>query len=412
MEGFTTRAIHGKPGQGIKDSHNALRLPVYDSVAFEFESSQAIADAFQGKAFAHSYSRITNPTVADLEQKVNYLAGGIGAIALSSGMAAITNTVLGICSTGDNIITSKFLFGNTYSLFEKTLKEWGLEIRYVDFTKPEEVEKAINSRTRALFMESISNPQLYVFDIPAITAIAKKHAVLTLIDNTVTTPYLFDASRFGVDLQIISSTKYMSGGATGVGGIFIDQGSYDWSNNPKIAPMVKKIGPYAFLQKMRKEIYRNMGACLSPQNAYLQTLGLETLALRIGKSCDNTLELAKFLEKQNEVKRVNYPGLKENEFYSRAKELFNGRFGGILTFELAGQKECFAFMDALKVIRRATNLNDNKTLIIHPSSTIFCEFDENKKNELGVTDGLIRLAVGIEDAEDLIRDIEQAFKSL
>jgi len=409
MNGFATKAIHGVSLK--KDAHGSLRMPVYDSVAFELESARDIQLAFEGKKPAHTYSRISNPTVEDFELRVRLLTGGIAVLAVASGMAAIANVILALAAAKTNIVTTRHLFGNTLSLFAKTLKPWGLEVRYVSMTDPEEVERAIDADTRAVFFESMTNPQLEVADCQALSEVTEKHGTPLIVDNTLTTPYLFDTKRFGVNIEILSSTKYISGGATSVGGVIIDNGNFDWHKSPKLAERVKKMGRMAFIGTLRQEVYRNVGACISPHNAYLQSLGLETMSLRIDKSCANTLALAEFLEKQPKVRSVHYPGLPNSPFYEISKYQFKDKFGGLLTFDLENQAACFAFMDALQLIKRATNLNDNKTLVVHPASTIFCEYTEEEKLEMGVRPAMIRLAVGIEDLQDLKDDLERGLKA-
>lgn len=410
MKGFTTKAIHGLKFK--QDVHGAMRVPVYDTVSFEHASAKDIQLAFEGKKPAHAYSRISNPTVEDFEQKVRLLSGGFGVLAVSSGMAAISNVVMTLCEAGCNLVTSKHLFGNTVSLFEHTLKPWGLEVKYVDMTKPEEVKAAIDEKTRLVFFENITNPQMEVADVKAISAITKEAGVPMVVDCTVTTSYLFNSKDFGVDIEVVSSTKYISGGATSVGGLIIDNGTFDWKKSPKIGAKAKKMGPMALLATLRTEVYRNTGACLSAHNAFLQALGLETLAMRIKRSCENTLELAQFLEANEKVKQVNYPGLESSPYHELAKEQFTGGFGGILTFDLQDKEACYKFIDQVKLIKRATNINDNKTMIIHPSSTIFAEYGEEKNEEMGVRSTLIRLSVGIEDMVDLKEDIQNALDKL
>ncbi len=410
MTAFATKAIHGpllKP-----EAHGALRPPVYDSVAFEFADSHQIQLAFEGRKPAHAYSRITNPTVDELEQRMRILADALGVIAVSSGMAAISNVLMTLGEAGANIVTTRWIFGNTYSLFEQTFKPWGLETRYVDMTDAKALAAAIDDKTRAIFLEVITNPQLQVADIDAIASIAHAHGVPVVLDGTVTTPYLFRSREHGVDVEVISSTKYISGGATSMGGLILDNGLFDWKRNPKLQPYAKKFGPGALLAGLRREVYRNAGACQSPHNAFLQTLGLETLSLRIGKSNANTLAIAKWLEQQATVRSVNYPGLAGSAYAQRAAQLFPRGAGGILTFDLASRKQCYAFQDALKLIRRATNINDNKTLILHPASTIFCEFDDVQKEAMGVRDTMLRLSAGIEEVEDLFEDLERGLAAL
>ena len=410
MKGFATKAIHC--GAMKKDVHGALRVPIYDNAAFEFESARAIQLAFEGRSLGHSYTRISNPTVEDLEERIRLLTDARGVVAVSSGMAAIANVILVLAETGGNIISSRCLFGNTYSLFEHTLKPWGLGVNYIDLTEADNLKRAINEKTRAVFLETITNPQLQVVDIAKISKIAVDFNIPVILDGTVTTPYLFRSKDFGVAIEVISSTKYISGGGTTVGGLIIDNGIQDWSACPRLKDTAKKYGPYALIAHLRREAYRNLGSCMAPHNAYFQTLGLETLGLRIDKSCENALALARFLESRREVKSVNYPGLKNSPYHELAKNQFGNKFGGILTFTLADRKACYKLIDSLTIIRRATNINDNKTLILHPASTIFCEYSEEEKNELGVPSNMIRLAVGIEDREDIIDDLKKGLESL
>ena len=407
---ISTKAIHGD--RTNNDPYKSLKFPVYDSVAFEFVSSKEIEDAFLGRALAHTYSRISNPTLAELERRLAILSDAYGVVVTSSGMAAITNVILSIAGSGANIITSPFLFGNTYSLFEKTLKRFGFSARYVDFSNPENIENAIDENTVAIFFETITNPQLAIFDIEKIVNIAKKHNLLTILDNTLATFYLFSSKKWGIDIEIISTTKYISGGATSVGGAIFDFGTYDYGRNKFIASDAEKYGKNALLVKLKREVYRNTGGCLSPHNAYLQLLGLETLALRIEKSSTNAMVLAKRLKNHKKIKKVNYPGLEDSPYYNNAKKYLDGYYGSILTIELSSKSECFKFMDNLKLIRRATNLHDNKTLVIHPASTIFCEYSKEKREELGVGEGLVRISVGIEDVEDIYEDIIQSLEVL
>jgi O-acetylhomoserine (thiol)-lyase len=410
MKGFATKAVHGD--MQTKDMHGALRMPLYDSVAFEHESAKEIQQSFEGKKPSHSYSRISNPSVEDFEQRIRLLFDALGVIAVSSGMAAIANVLLTLGQAGANIVTSRFLFGNTFSLFEKTLKPWGLEARYIDMTDVQALEKSIDENTCAVFFEVITNPQLQVADVGKIAGIAEKYKIPVILDGTLTTPYIFKSNRFGVDIEVISSTKYISGGATTVGGLIIDYGTFDWEDCARLAEDAGKFGDFTLLLKLRREVYRNLGACLAPHNACMQKLGLETLSLRIDKSCINALEIARALEKNAKVKSVNYPGLRSSQYHETAKAQFNDKFGGILTFELNNRQECFKFIDSLNIIRRATNLNDNKTLILHPATTIFCEYSEAQKREMQVSDSMLRLSAGIEDVEDIIADINQGLEKL
>lgn len=405
MKGFTTKAVHGAPVK--KDAHGTLRMPVYDSVAFEHDSAENMQAAFEGRLPSHSYSRISNPTVEDFEQRVRLLADAIGVIAVSSGMAATSNVFLALAEAGTNIVTTRSLFGNTYSLLESTLRPWGLDIKYVDLSNPDALASAIDENTRAVFLETITNPQLQIFDVEAVAKIAHARNVPVIVDGTVTSPYLFRAKDFGVDMEVVASTKYISGGATSVGGLIIDYGTFNWRRNPKVAPWVPKFGANALLAWMRTDVYRNLGACLSPHNAYLQTLGLETLSMRAQKSCENALAVAQYLERGHEkVRTVHYPGLPSSRYHEIAKRQFPRGFGGILTFDLGSKAECFALMDSLRLIRRATNINDNKSLILHPASTIYCEYSPIQKEDMHVRESMLRLSVGIEDVDDIIEDLK------
>lgn len=408
--GFTTKAIHTSFLK--KDVHGALKMPIYDCVSFEFDSAEDIVDAFEGKKPSHAYSRITNPTIEHFENTIKNITGAQGVVAVSSGMAAISNLIMAICGAGDQVVCSRYLFGNTKALIANTLKKWGLEASFIDLEDLNLVRQSIKPNTKFIFGETIANPQMRVIDIPSLSKIAKENKIPLVIDSTVTPPYLFDGKVSGADVEVISSTKYISGGATTVGGLIIDHGTYQWKNNVHVEEMAKKVGPFALVAKLRKEIFRNIGACLSPHNAYLQSLGLETMALRADRSCQNTLKLAEFLSQHPKVKKVNYPGLKSSRFYEISLKLFPKLPGSILTFDLGTKAECFKFMNQLKLVRRSTNLNDNKTLIIHPSSTIFTEFSEEQKVDMEVTSTLIRLSVGIEDFEDLKNDMEKGLESL
>ncbi len=371
-----------------------------------------MAAAFEGKKPTHVYTRITNPTIEHFEQKIRTITGATSVLALSSGMAAISNLILALCKSGDHIVSSNFLFGNTKSLFDHTLANFGLTFTYVDLEDLEAVAKAIQPNTRMIFGETISNPQLRVIDIHNLSLIANEKCVPLVVDSTVTPPYIFDGKKLGAHVEVVSATKYISGGATSVGGLILDHGTFSWKKNPHLEELSKKVGPYALIAKLRREIFRNFGACISPHNAYLQSLGLETLALRADRSCKNTLEVAKYLSELPQVKKVNYPGLDSSIYKELVTTLYPNLPGSILTFDLESKETCMKFMNNLKLIRRSTNLNENKTLVIHPSSTIFVEFSEEQKLNMEVTPTLIRMTVGIEDVQDLIDDINQALEAL
>jgi len=411
VTGFSTNAIHGvRPHQN--DPHGALRPPVYDSVAFEHESAEDINQVFAGRKPAHAYSRITNPTVEDFERRVKLLSGSLAVIAVSSGMAAISNVLLALAGSSTNIITSRHLFGNTLSLIEHTLKPWGLEARFVSMADPSEIAAAIDDNTRAVFLETITNPQLEVADMKAVANVTAKHNIPLIVDNTVTTPYLFRSKDFGVNIDVLSSTKYISGGATSVGGLIIDNGNFNWSHSPRLKDWAPKMGPMALTGSLRREVYRNIGSCLAPHHAYLHSLGLETMSLRIEKSCANGLAVARFLKEHKKVITVNYPGLEDSGYHNIAAKQFSSRFGGILTFDLESRDACFSLINSLKLIRRASNVNDNKTLILHPATTIFCEYPNDLLAAMNIRQTMIRLSVGIEDLSDITDDLERGLAAL
>jgi len=408
-KGFTTGIIHTPFAKG--DPNRALHQPIYSNSAFDFETAEEMELAFQGRLPVHSYSRISNPTVENLELRIKHITGALNVTALSSGMAAISNVIFLLASAGSNIVTSKHLFGNTYVFFDTTIRELGIETRFCDLTDREEVLKNIDDQTVAVFVETITNPQLEVVDLAILSGIAHEKKVPLVVDSTLTPPNVFRAKDFGVDIEVISSTKCISGGATSVGGLIVDYGTFDWSRSPKLAPHARRFGPFAFNYKLRREIFRNLGACMSPFAAYLQSLGLETLELRFGKSVANCHELSDFLETLPQIKNVNYPGRSDSKFHETGKKQFGNAPGAMLTFDFGSKEQCFVFMNKLELIRRATNVYDNKTLILHPASTIYCDFSKEKREDLGVRDETLRLSLGIEDSEDLKSDILQALNN-
>jgi len=406
---FTTKLLHTPYPK--KDAYGALRFPTYNNAAFGFETSEDLEGAFKGTKPEHIYSRSTNPTVQYFEQTIVNITGGLHAIAVASGLSAITNTILGVAKVGDEIVSSNKLFGNSYSLFESTFRDMGILVKFVDFQNSNAIKNAITDKTRALFCESITNPQIEVINIPEVSKIAKEYKLPLIVDTTATPPYIFNAKKQGVDIEVLSGTKFISGGGTAIGGVIIDNGTYNWQNSVKLKNDAKKFGPFTFVSKLRKELYRNIGGCMSAQTATQLSLGLETLELRIDRACSNAQKVAEFLEKHQSVAKVAYPGLQSSPYYNISKELFLYP-GSIIGFELNSQKECFTFMDALKIVKRATNLQDNKSLIIHPASTIYVEYSKEKQIELDVKDTLIRFSIGIENIEDIIEDLEQALAKL
>jgi O-acetylhomoserine (thiol)-lyase len=403
---FTTRSLHVPFPKN--DPHRALQMPIYESVAFDFETAEDIAANFRGELPAHVYSRTGNPTVEYFERKIKVLTGAHLVLALSSGMAAISSTILTLCQNGDNIISGKNLFGHTFSLFSQNLPALGIEARFADFDKPEELEQLIDKNTRLIYFETVTNPQLEIADIEAISNIAKKHDLVLIADSTLTPPNVFESKRHGIDIEVMSTTKFISGGATAIGGVVIDNGTFNWELNPALAPHSGKLGRDTFFMRLKKHIFRQFGGCMSAHSAYYQILGLDILELRVEKCVENCLQLATFLKNHPKVKAVHYPALKSSPYRALSEKYFCNRPGGIITFDLESEAACFAFMNKLNIIRRATNLNDNKSLIIHPYSTIYTEFTPEERVEMKIRPTMMRLSVGIEGIDDLKEDIEQA----
>ena len=381
-----TQAIHSR--FQTKDAYGSLAMPVYHTAAYEFDNATEMADAFCGKTDAPDYSRVTNPTVTYFENKVKAMCNAHGVIAVSSGMAAISNTLICLTAAGKNIVTSRHLFGNTYSLIAGTMMRFGVKPHLTDLTNLKEVENAIDYDTACIFMEIITNPQMEVADIAALAEIAHKKGIPLVADTTMIPFTQFDAHSLGVDIEVVSSTKYLSGGATSIGGLVIDYGT-----TPN------------FTDRMRKELLMNLGAYMTPHVAYMQNLGLETLDARYRVQADNALRVAQALKDVEQIKRVNYIGLEDNPFYELSRRQFGKTSGAMLTIDLDSQEACFDFINRLQVVRRATNLFDNKTLAIHPASTIFGNFTPRQRQKMDVLDTTIRLSIGLEAAEDIIEDI-------
>lgn len=406
IKNFTTKALNIPYPK--EDPHHALQMPIYESVAFEFESAEQIAANFRGEYPAHVYSRTSNPTVEYFERKMKILTNAHQVLAVSSGMAAISNTILALCKSGDNIISGRNLFGHTIALFNQTLVPYGVETHFSDLKDLNTLEKLIDNNTRLIYLETVTNPQLEIPDIEALSKIAKKHNLILITDSTLTPPLVFKSQEYGVDIEVMSTTKFISGGATSVGGVIIDNGTYQWTLNPNLSFYSEKFGKDAFIAKLRKNIYRNLGCCMTAHSAYFQILGLDILELRVEKCIDNCLKLGEYMEQNPAIKSVNYPALKSSASYALSKKYFSNKPGAIMTFDLGTQEACYKFMNRLKLIKRATNLNDNKTLIIHPYSTIYNEFSIEQRKAMNISEGMMRLSVGIEGIEDLIADIEQA----
>lgn len=384
-----TKAIH--TAYRLPDAYGALSMPVYHTAAYEFKNADEMADAFCGRTDMPDYSRVTNPTVTYFENKVKELTGATNVIALSSGMAAISNTLLAVAGAGKNIVSSRHVFGNTYSLIAGTLLRFGVKPKLCDLTDIETVESMVDENTCCIYLEIITNPQMEVADLRALSRVAKAHHIPLIADTTMIPFTEFSAKELGVDIEVVSSTKYLSGGATSIGGLVIDYGTLE-----------------GFGQRMKTEMLLNLGAYMTPHVAYMQTLGLETLNARYRLQASNALELARKLCTLPAIRRVNYVGLEDSPYHELAVSQFGKTGGAMITIDLESREACFSFINRLKLIRRATNLFDNKSLAIHPASTIFGNFTDRQRKSMDVLDTTVRLSVGLEDVDDLFEDIKNS----
>lgn len=370
------------------DAYGSIGFPVYHTVAYEFDNADDMVRSFCGISDDPDYSRVTNPTVIYLEKCVSELAGASQCVAFTSGMAAISGTLMAIASSGKNIVTSTHLFGNTYLLISETLARFGVKMKAVDMTDPIKVAEAVDSDTCCIYLETITNPQMEVADLRELSKICKSHDIPLVADTTMIPFTEFDGRSLGIDFQILSSTKYLSGGAVSIGGLVIDYGNF-----PEIS------------HRLRKEMLLNLGAYMTPHVAHTQLLGLENLEVRYARQSQSAFNVAKALLNVPGIDKVTYPGLEDNPFHPLAKEQFGGTFGAMLTIDLNDKEACFRFIDNLKMIRRATNLFDNKTLAIHPASTIFGPLTKDQRKKMDISDTTIRLSIGLEDPSDIIADI-------
>lgn len=376
-----------------RDAYGAIAMPVYHTDAYEFDNAAVMADAFCGRINEPDYSRITNPTVIHFENRVKALTGARDVVAVNSGMAAISNVVLTLASTGKNIVTSRHLFGNTFALLSKTMARFGVECRAVDLLDEKQVCEAVDADTCALFFEIVTNPQLEVADV-AMLARAAHSCGAPLVADTTAIPFTeFDAHSLGVDIEVVSSTKYISGGATTIGGLIIDYGTVE-----------------DFDERLRRDTLMNFGAYMTPHVAYMQTLGLENLVARYALQSANTAALARRLRTLPQIKEVNYTGFEDNPHNKLMVKQYGGTAGAMMTIDLESEQACYDFLNKLQLVKRATNLFDNKTLAIHPASTIFGPFTPEQRKAMDVKDTTIRLSVGLEDVDDIFNDIEQALK--
>lgn len=406
--GFNTGLLHGT---NEKYPQGATQVPIYQSSAFRHDSAEDLEKIFDNKKMGFSYTRINNPTVESFEKRVTMLEDGIGSVACASGMAALTNAFLNILQAGDEIVAACGLYGGTVELFDD-LKPFGISVKYVKENKPEAFEAEITEKTRLVFAETIGNPKLDVTDIQAVAEVAHKHDVPLIVDNTVATPYLIQPLKLGADIVVHSSSKYINGSSDAISGILVCGKGLKWDPDryPGLAPY-RKFGPFAYIAKLRNGLFRNTGACLAPQNAFLNNLGLETLGLRMQRQCDNALELARFLQGLGGDIEVNYPGLEESPYHEIAKKQFRNGYGAIVTVRTGSKENAFSIINSLKIPLIISNIGDTKTLVIHPESTIAAHISDEEKLQSGVFEDLIRISVGIEDIEDLKEDFKQAIEN-
>jgi len=407
--GFETKAIH--VGSELTREWGPTNVPIYQSAAFAHAGAEELEEVFDGHRFGYLYSRISNPTVGVFEQRMAALEAGVGAVAASSGMAAIATVGFVLARTGDRIVAGSSLFGGTLALFDRIFGRYGVEIRYVSPTDPDAVRAALSDRTRMLFVETIGNPKIDVPDVRALAAIAAERGVPLVVDGTLSTPYLFRARDAGAAIVVHSATKYITGNGSAIGGVLVDLGTFDWSRHPDpdIRDAARKVGPQlAFLATARRTVLQNIGSSQSPLQAWLHAAGLETLALRMERHCSNALTLAHALAGHKGVEAVSYPGLETSPWHATARRQFGERYGALLTVRLGSKERCFKASRAFRLARIVSNLGDARTLIIHPASTIYREADEKTRLAAGVTDDLLRVSVGIETAADIVADFDQA----
>ncbi len=415
-----TIALHG--GQAPDPTTNARAVPIYQTTSYVFDDSQHAADLFALAVPGNIYTRIMNPTWDVLEQRVTALEGGIAAVALASGQAAVTYSILNVCRAGDNIVSVSTLYGGTYNLFAHTLPQFGIEVRFADPEQPGEVARLADEKTRLVFAETIGNPRLNVVDIPAWAAAAHAAGLPLVVDNTVATPILCRVFDHGADVAIHSATKFIGGHGTSIGGVVVDSGRFDWTAHAERFPgltqpdpsyhgvvWAEALGPAAYIGRVRTVLLRNTGAALSPFNAFLLLQGLETLPLRMERHCANALAVARHLEEHPQVRWVTYPGLESSDHHELASRLLDGGYGALVTFGIDGGREAGTrFIDGLELFSHLANIGDAKSLAIHPATTTHSQLDGEELEAAGVTQDTIRLSVGIEHVDDILADLDGA----
>ncbi len=419
-----TLAIHA--GYQTDPTTKAVAAPIYQTVAYEFDDAQHGADLFNLAVPGNIYSRIMNPTNDVLEQRVAALEHGIGALAVSAGSAAINYSILNLAEAGDNIVTVPQLYGGTFTLFAHMLPKQGIEVRFADGDSAADLEKLIDARTKAVFLETIGNPAGNIVDVESVARMARSHGVATIADNTVATPVLLKPIDYGVDIVVHSLTKYMGGHGTSLGGILVDSGNFPWAehadryraiNEPEPSyhgvVYTEAMGPAAYIARARTVPLRNTGSALSPFNAFLLLQGIETLSLRMERHCDNALAVARHLEGHPKVDWVSFAGLPDHPHHELAQKYMNGRAASIMTFGVRGGFEAgVKFYDALKLFKRLVNIGDAKSLACHPASTTHRQLTEEEQRKVGVAPEAIRLSVGIEAIDDILEDLDQALATV
>lgn len=418
-----TQALHA--GYEIDPTTKAVAVPIYQTTSYAFDNTQHGADLFNLAVPGNIYTRIMNPSTAVLEARLAAVEGGVAALAVASGMAAIAYTVQTLARTGDNIIATRTLYGGTFNLFAHTLPQQGIEVRFIDPNQPEDLAALTDDKTRLVYCESIGNPAVNVVDIPAFAAAAHAQGLPLVVDNTVATPVLFPALKFGADIVIESLTKYIGGHGNSLGGAIIDGGSFDWTMHAKRYPQLTQpdpsyhgvtytehFGRAAFIARARVVPLRSMGAAISPMNVFLILQGLETLALRMPRHSENALKVAQFLQNHPQVAWVNYPGLDNSPYKAIIDRDYGGQASGLLSFGIKGGREAGAgFIDALKLFIRLVNIGDTKSLACHPATTTHRQLNDDELRQAGVSEDMVRLSVGIEDIEDLLADLTQALEA-
>ena len=419
-----TLAVHG--GYSPEATTKAVAVPIYQTVSYAFDNTQHGADLFDLKVEGNIYTRIMNPTQDVLEKRVAAMEGGIGALALASGQAAVTYSILTISEAGDNIVSASTLYGGTYNLFAHTLPQYGIEVRFADYREPDAFEGLIDARTKAIFCESIGNPLGNITDFARLADIAHRHGAPLIVDNTVPSPYLCRPFEHGADIVVHSLTKYMGGHGNSIGGIIVDSGEFPWAkhkqkfrrlNEPDVSyhgvVYTEALGQAAYIGRARVVPLRNMGSAISPFNAFLILQGIETLPLRMDRICENTVKVAQFLKRHPKVTWVNYAGLSDHKDYALVKRYMDGRASGILTFGVRGGRAAGAkFQDTLKLVTRLVNIGDCKSLACHPASTTHRQLSPEELAKAGVTEETVRLSIGIEHIDDIIADLDQALAAV